>query len=204
MAGGERFNAVTHLIGALLTAAGMIALVMPPILQGEYLKALWFTVYGTSLLLTYVASILFHSMRGRARETYRRFDRIAIYILIAGTYTPLTLLRLPPRWGVPMLLAVWALAISGAVVEFLLSRKKKPLSVTLYVAMGWISILAVKPLLASITVYGVLWMVAGGVLYSLGALMLRWKLHPRCHEIWHVVVLVASACHFAMMYLYVS
>lgn len=204
VAKGERFNALTHLAGAVLTLGGLAWLVVPPLIHGEIVKVLGFTIYGLSLFLTYLASTVYHSVKGAARDVYRRYDRIAIYLVIAGTYTPVTLLKLPPVLGRPLLATVWALAVVGAVAELLIARQRKTVSVTLYLVMGWMSLIALEPLLQSLTPAAVIWLGIGGVLYTFGAINLRFRLLPRSHEVWHVAVLVASACHFAVMLLYVS
>ena len=201
---GERFNALTHLAGAVATVAGLLLLVVPPLIHGEIKKVLGFAVYGLTLFLAYVASTVYHSVRGAARDLYRRYDRMAIYLLIAGTYTPVTLLALPPRWGWPLLIAVWALAGVGSVAEMVAGRQKKTLSVALYLFMGWMSLIALKPLVESLAPAAVIWLGVGGVLYTLGAINLRFRLSPRSHEVWHVLVLAGSACHFAVMLFYVG
>ena len=201
---GERFNVLTHLAGAVATLAGLLVLVVPPLLHGEIKKFLGFTVYGLTLFLTYVASTLYHSVRGEARDLYRRYDRIAIYLLIAGTYTPVTVLALPPAWGWPLLIAVWALAGVGSVAELVAGRQKKTLSVALYLFMGWMSLVALKPLVESLTPAAVVWLGIGGVLFTLGAINLQFNLSPRSHEVWHVMVLAGTACHFAVMLFYVG
>jgi hemolysin III len=201
---GERFNAFTHLAGAIATLGGLLVLVVPPLLDGEIKKVLGFAVYGVTLLLAYVASTAYHSARGAARDLYRRYDRMAIYLLIAGTYTPVTLLALPPKWGWPLLIAAWALAGIGSVAELFAGRQKKTLSVALYLFMGWMSLVALRPLVESLAPAAVIWLGAGGVLYTLGAINLRFALSPRSHEVWHVLVLAGSACHFAVMLFYVG
>ena len=201
---GEKFNAITHLVGTALTGVGFLVLVVPPLVEGDFKKAIGLAVYGASLFLTFLVSTLFHSTHGGTRDWFRRLDRTAIYLLIAGTYTPITLLKLPAEWGRPLLSIVWVLALSGSMIELLSARGKKPLSVALYFAMGWMSLLAIKPLLAALTPRGVLVLVAGGVLYTLGGIALRMKLIPRSHEVWHVLSLAGGACHFAVILFYVS
>jgi len=204
VAKGERFNALTHLVGAVLTLAGLLWLVVPPLIHGEIKKVLGFTVYGVTLFLAYLASTVYHSVKGEVRDVYRRYDRIAIYLVIAGTYTPVTLLKLSPGWGWPLLATVWALAVVGSAAELAAGHQKKTMSVVLYLVMGWMSLIAFKPLLESLTPAAVIWLGVGGVFYTFGAINLRFKLLPRSHEVWHVLVLAGSACHFAVMLLYVS
>ena len=201
---GERFNAISHMVGVILTFVGLLVLVVPPLMHGDLMKAVGFTVYGLSLLLAFLASTLYHSVHGETRHLYLLFDRIAIYFLIAGTYTPITLLKLPTSWGRPLLAIVWLLALSGSAIELLPVRRKKPLSLALYMLMGWMSLLAIKPLIAALTATGVGYLVAGGLLYSLGGVVARLKMLPRNHELWHILALAGSACHFAVMLIYVS
>jgi hemolysin III len=191
------------LAGAILAVVGWLVLVVPALVDGEVKRFLGLSVYGLTLFLVYAASTLYHSVRGEARELYRRYDRIAIYMVIAGTYTPVTLLKLPPEWGWPLLVGVWALAVAGSVTELVLARQAKTLSVTLYLLMGWMALVAAKPIVDSLSLAAVIWLGVGGVIYTLGAINLRWELLPRSHEVWHVLVLAASACHFAAIFFYV-
>lgn len=203
MSRAERFNVITHLAGAILAAAGWLALVVPAVVQGDVKRFVGMSVYGLTLVLVYLASTLYHAVRGEAQEIFRRYDRIAIYLVIAGTYTPVSLLALPAAWGWPLLVGVWALAVAGTVIELAMARHTKTLSVALYLLMGWLALLAAKPLVDSLSIAAVVWLGAGGVIYTLGAINLRFKLLPRSHEVWHVLVLAASACHFAAIFFYV-
>jgi len=199
----ERFNAVTHMAGAILAVAGWLVLVVPATVEGDVKSFIGLSIYGLTLFLVYVASTLYHTVRDEARELYRRYDRIAIYMVIAGTYTPVTLLKLPPEWGGPLLFGVWTLAVAGSVAELVLAHQKRTLSVALYLLMGWMALVAAKPLMDSLSLAAMVWLGVGGVIYTLGAINLRWKLLPRSHEVWHVLVLAASACHFAAIFFYI-
>lgn len=201
---GEKFNTLSHLFGAALALLGTIVMVVYPLREGEITKAVLLAVYGISLTAMYVSSVMFHISRGEQKDRFRRFDRLAIYLLIAGTYTPVTLLSLPSEWGYPMLVMVWIVAILGGVVDLVIARNRKPLSVSLYILMGWAILSAVNPLLKSITPNGVMLLVTGGLMYTLGAFTLRVNNSRLCHQLWHAVCLVASACHFMMIFLYVA
>lgn len=201
---GERFNTVSHLTGALLSVPGIVFLVRPPLLEGDVKKAASLMIYGVTLLLVYVASTLFHAASGETREFYRHCDRIAIYFLIAGTYTPIALLGLPSLWGWPILLTTWAMVAIAVLIELRPEEQKHSGSVELYILMGWMMFPTLLPLLRTLTVPGVVWLLVGGLFYTLGAVLLRWKLVPRFHEIWHVMVLAGSACHYVVMLVYVS
>ena len=200
---GDRFNAISHLVGVFLAALGTVVLVVPAVARGDFTRSVGFIVYGASLLLAFATSTLFHSFRGKARDVMRRFDRVAIFLLIAGTYTPIMLVRLPAMWGWPLLAMAWAIAIYGSVRE-LAPSGRKPHSVALYLLMGWMAVLAIKPLIAALTAAGVVYLLAGGVLYTLGGIAVRVALLPRSHEVWHVLALAGSACHFMVMLYYVS
>jgi hemolysin III len=191
------------LAGAILAAVGWLVLVVPAAAQGDLKSFVGLSVYGLTLVLVYLASTLYHAVRGEAQEIFRRYDRIAIYLVIAGTYTPVALLKLPPAWGWPLLVGVWALAVAGTVIELALARQTRTLSVALYLLMGWLALVAAKPLVDSLSIAAVVWLGVGGVIYTLGAINLRFKLLPRSHEVWHVLVLAASACHFAAIFFYV-
>jgi hemolysin III len=200
---GERFNAITHMGGAILAVAGWLVLVIPAVIDGDVKRFAGMSIYGLTLFLVYVASTLYHSVHDEAREVFRRYDRIAIYLVIAGTYTPVALLKLPPAWGWPLLFGVWAMAVAGSVIELVLGHQKRTLSVALYLLMGWMVLVAAKPLIEALSLGAVVWLGIGGVIYTLGAINLRFKLSPLSHEVWHVLVLAASACHFAAIFFYV-
>lgn len=200
----ETFNVISHLAGSVLAAIGTVALVLRPLSQGEHGKALALAFFGLSLVLMYTVSTLFHITRGEARLWLRRLDRAAIYVLIVGAYTPLCLFTLPETWGWPLLMVTGTLALVGVVLELRVASHRTLHSVGLYLVLGWMATLAIKPLLTAIDIAGVALLLAGGVLYTAGAIALRYRLVPRSHEVWHVVVLAASACHFLMMFLYVS
>jgi hemolysin III len=201
--GRERFNIVSHFVGVLLAAAALLVLVVPAVRDGEFTKAIGFTVYGSSLIVMFLVSTLYHSFQGELRDLLRRCDRIAIYVLMAGTYTPLAL-RLPPHWMFPLLIVPWGLALYGSILEWRAARTKEPHSVSLYIVMGWMSVLALRPLIVTFSVAGVAYLVAGGVIYTIGAAIVRMSTHRLKHEIWHVAVLAGAACHFLVMLLYVD
>ena len=173
MSRAERFNAVTHMAGAILAVAGWLVLVVPAVVEGDVKSFIGLSIYGLTLFLVYVASTLYHAVHGEARELYRRYDRIAIYMVIAGTYTPVTLLKLPPEWGWPLLFGVWALAVAGSVAELVLAHQKRTLSVALYLLMGWMALVAAKPLMESLSLAAMVWLGVGGVIYTLGAINLE-------------------------------
>ena len=147
---GERFNSISHLVGAVLALAGMVALIVIAARQGDSWKLVSFSVYGACLLSLYTSSTLYHSLRHRAKAVFRRLDHLAIYLLIAGTYTPFALVTLRGGWGWSLFGAVWGLAAAGMAIEFLPRRGARILPVVIYVLMGWLVLIALKPLLQAL------------------------------------------------------
>jgi len=165
----ELANSITHGIGLVLSVAGFAVLLVFAILRGGSLQIISCAVYGSTLVCVYAASTLYHALPSpRAKRALKIFDHCAIYLLIAGTYTPFTLVTLRGGWGWSFFSIVWALAMAGIVFKFWFVDHFKILSTALYLAMGWIALIAVKPLLSSIPAHGLYWLVAGGLLYSIG------------------------------------
>lgn len=202
---GERLNAWTHLAGAVAALAGLVVLVVLAARQGDPWKIVSFSIYGATLLLLYVFSTLYHSIRGRAKSILQKFDHHAIYLLIAGTYTPFTLVTLRGPWGWALFGAVWGLAMLGMVVDALHSRQaRRILPVVIYLLMGWLVLVALAPLVRALPLAGVLWLVAGGVSYTGGIVFYALDRRIRHgHGIWHLFVLAGSACHYVAILLYV-
>jgi hemolysin III len=199
----EPVNGATHLFGLLLAAAGTLVLLR--LAHGPQQLAA-FSIYGATLILLYGASGLYHSLSvsGRSLRALRTLDHIAIYFLIAGTYTPIALITLNSRLGWALLTAVWLIAVAG--IPFKLFYLDAPvwISTATYLVMGYLALLAVMPLVRAVSLGGLLWLVTGGMAYTIGAVIyscrrpdpLPWLGH---HEIWHILVLIGSACHFAFM-----
>ena len=201
----ERFNGISHLVGAALAVTGAVVLVVLAAVTGDAWKIVSFSVYGATLVLLYSFSTLYHSLRGRAKAVFCKLDHSAIYLLIAGTYTPFTLVTLRGAWGWSMFGTCWALAAVGIVQELWLRKKNRVLSVILYLAMGWMAIAAVDPLLRALTWNGFVWLAAGGVLYTVGVVF--YALDERvkhAHGIWHLFVLAGSASHYGAILFYVA
>jgi hemolysin III len=206
----EPFNGISHLAGALLSTAGLLFLVAVSIGKPWHLTG--FAVYGLSLVVVYAASTLYHSLpvspRGVARLLV--FDQVAIYLLIAGTYTPLCLVPLRGPWGWSLLGTVWSIAVVGIVLRIAWRSAPQWLPMALYLLMGWLCVAALQPLNAALPAQGMAWLFAGGLLYTVGAgvLMLdRPRLWPgifSSHELWHCFVLAASACHYVLMLRFVA
>lgn len=202
---GERFNSISHLTGAALALVAMVLLIVLGAQAGDPWKIVGFSIYGVMLLCLYLASTLYHSFRGRAKEIWCKFDHCSIYLLIAGSYTPLALVSLRGAWGWSLFGVVWGLAIFGIVQEIWLARGKRILSMVLYVLMGWLAVIAVLPLMDALGRDGFLWLLAGGLAYSIGIIFYvndtRWT---HAHGIWHLFVLAGSACHYVTMAFYVA
>jgi hemolysin III len=202
---GERFNSISHLVGAALAIAGTAVLVVLAARLGDPWKIVSFSVYGAMLVALYVFSTLYHSLRGRAKDVLRKVDHCAIYLLIAGSYTPFALVSLRGALGWSLLGAVWALALLGIVQEIWLAKGARVLSLVIYVVMGWLALAAVSPLWLALEPAGFSWLVAGGALYTIGILFYATDHKVRHgHGIWHLFVLGGSACHFFTVLLYVA
>lgn len=202
---GERFNSISHLVGAALAIAGATVLVVLAARLGDPWKIVSFSIYGAMLVALYVFSTLYHSLRGRAKDVLRKFDHCSIYLLIAGSYTPFALVSLRGAWGWSLLGVVWGLALLGIVQEIWLAKGARVLSLVIYVVMGWLALVAVSPLWLALKPAGFAWLVAGGALYTVGILFYATDHKVRHgHGVWHLFVLGGSACHFFTVLLHVA
>ncbi len=200
---GEKFNAITHLGGAVLALAGAVLLIVFAALQGDVWKVVSVAIYGFTLVSLYSLSTLYHSLRGRAKFVLQKLDHQSIYLLIAGSYTPFCLVTLRGAWGWSLFGVVWGLALLGGLQEFW-SNKARILSVVIYVVMGWVVIVALVPLYRALGSAGFAWLVAGGLFYTLGIAF--YAIDERvswAHGVWHLFVLAGSAAHFVAIYRYV-
>lgn len=204
MYAGERFNSISHLVGAVAALAGAVVLVVYASMQGDPWKIVSFSIYGSTLFMLYLFSVLYHSLSGEIKGIFRRLDHLAIYLLIAGTYTPFTLVTLNGIWGWWIFGTVWGLALLGMLLEFV-PQKRRILPVIIYLVMGWICLIALKPLLQALPMVGFWWLLAGGLFYTVGIIFyaLDTKL-KHSHGIWHLFVLAGSACHYFTVLLYVD
>ena len=202
---GERFNGYTHLGGTILAAAGAVVLVVLASLKGDPWRITAFAVYGATLVILYAASTLYHSTRGRAKAVFRKIDHAAIYLLIAGTYTPFALVTLNGPWGWTLFGLVWGLAVVGIAQELLFARGARVPSLVIYLVMGWSAVAAVVPLVESLGWAGLSWVVAGGVIYTTGIVFYVFDDRVRhFHGIWHLFVLGGSAVHYVAVLLFVA
>lgn len=202
---GERFNSISHLTGAGLAVIGTVVLVTMGALAGDPWKIVSFSIYGIMLLSLYLSSTLYHSLRGRAKRIWCKFDHCAIYLLIAGSYTPFTLVSLRGPWGWSLLGAVWGLAIVGIVQEIWLAKGLRIWSLLIYVLMGWLAVLASTPLIQALSLQGFLWLAGGGLIYTIGIVFYatdeKWRYG---HGVWHLFVLGGSVCHYFTLVFYVA
>ncbi len=203
---GERFNSISHLVGAALAIAGAVLLIVLASRVGDPWKIVSFSIYGAMLILLYVFSTLYHSVRGaRAKTVLRKFDHCSIYLLIAGTYTPFALVSLRSSWGWWLFGVIWALALLGIAQEIWLAKGARVLSLVIYVLMGWLAVVVILPLWHALTPAGFTWLAAGGAFYTLGIAFYATDHKVRHgHGLWHLFVLAGSACHFFTMLLYVA
>ncbi len=201
----ERFNSISHLVGAALAVVGAAWLVVMAAQAGDPWRIVSFSVYGSMLVLLYVFSTLYHSLRGRAKDVLRKFDHCSIYLLIAGSYTPFALVSLRGAWGWSLFGVVWALALLGIAQEVWLARGARVLSLVIYLLMGWLALVAVVPLWHALTPVGFAGLVAGGVCYTVGVAFYATDHRLRHgHGIWHLFVLAGSVCHFFTVLLFVA
>jgi len=200
---GERFNSISHLLGAVAAMAGMVVIVVAVVRQGIPLKIVSFSIYGVSLFCLYTISTLYHSLRGKAKLLFRKLDHYSIYLLIAGTYTPFALVTLHGAWGWTIFCIIWGLAVLGIWLETLPQGKNRVLSITLYVSMGWLMMIALKPLLVALPLVGFCWLLLGGCFYTGGLVFYFFDEVRHFHGIWHLFVLAGSICHFLTLLFFV-
>lgn len=200
----ELFNSITHGAGVLLSIVALVLLIIYSNIYGNTSHIVGCTIFGITLILLYSASTLYHSFqRPRLKKIFKILDHSCIYLLIAGTYTPFLMVTLRGVLGWTMFAVIWILAVSGVIFKVFFVHRFKIISTIAYVLMGWIVIFAIKPLLDSLQSGGVIWLVAGGLAYTLGVIFYVWKKLPFHHAIWHLFVLAGSICHFFAVLFYV-
>ncbi len=200
----EIAHTVTHSIGILLSIGGLAVLVAFSSLYGDAWHITSTSIYGATLILLYTASTLYHGIPySKAKLVLRRLDHAAIFLLIAGTYTPFTLVNLRGSWGWTIFALVWGIAIAGVVLKLISRKHYGKLSVCLYLGSGWLILIAINPMLASVEMGGLLLLLAGGLCYSLGVIFYAWKKLVYHHAIWHLFVLAGSILHFFAVLFYV-
>ncbi len=202
--GEEIANSVTHGIGAGLAVAGLTLLVVLAAVYGDVWRVVSFSIYGSSLVILYLASTLYHSFRHpKVKHIFRILDHASIYVLIAGTYTPFTLVSMRGPWGWTLFCVVWAMALLGIAFKVFFIGRYEVWATAAYVAMGWLVVIAFKQMLITVPPGGVFWLMMGGVTYTAGVLFYAWQKLPYNHAIWHLFVLGGSICHFFAVLFYV-
>jgi len=200
----EILNVITHGLGFLLSIVALVILVIFASLNGDVWHIVSFSIYGSSLVILYLASTLFHATRKqKLRNKLNIFDHASIYVLIAGTYTPFLLVTLRGSWGWSLLGIIWALAIGGIVFKLFFTGKYDIISALIYIAMGWLIIIAIKPMNEQLSSDGLLWLLGGGISYSIGAVFYLLNKIPYNHAIFHIWVLLGSFAHFVAVFWYV-
>jgi hemolysin III len=201
--GEEIANSITHGVGLVASLAGAALLVLLVAPHGDPLWLAADSVYAATLIVLYTASTLYHALpRRRAKRVFRVLDHAAIYLLIAGTYTPFALLNLRGAWGWDLCAAVWILAGLGVTFTALIRHRLSRATTMIYVAMGWAGVLVAKPAFHHVPAWGLVWLLAGGLLYTAGTLFYAWERLRYGHAIWHVFVLAGSMCHYVAVLRY--
>ena len=201
---GEKLNAWTHLLGAVAAAVGSVWLLVMACLDGSPQKIVSAAIYGVTLVLLYSVSTVYHSVRGRSKVIMQKFDHLSIYLLIAGSYTPFCLVTLHGPWGWSLFGIVWGMAVIGMLQEIKPRSEARIMSLAIYAVMGWVVIIAIKPLLERIDTAGFVWLAAGGLLYTIGIVFYAFDSRFRhWHGIWHLFVVGGSLAHYVAIAFYV-
>lgn len=199
----EVLNAVTHGLGVILSITGLVFLIQKGLEMGGVLEVTSYSIYGGSLIFLYLCSTLYHSFTfTKARNFFRRLDHCSIFLLIAGSYTPYTLITISGRLGVLLTIFIWTIALLGVLYKAVWFNKFQGLSLWLYIAMGWISLFFLHYLYQGLGTRGFIWLVAGGLAFTIGALFYRMKHVKYMHVVWHLFVLSGTICMFFSIYLY--
>lgn len=200
----EKINVYSHGIGFLLSILATVLLVVGASLNGTVWHIVSFSIYGGSLIILYLASTLYHNAkRPKLRQRLNIFDHASIYVLIAGTYTPFALVTLNGAWGWVIFGITWGLALTGIILKLFFTGKYDILSTVMYILMGWVVLIAIKPLVNNLAFEGLMWLFAGGISYTIGAVLYSIKKIKYNHAIFHMLVLIGSFCHFMAVYFYV-
>jgi len=199
---GEFFNSISHLVGTTLALIGASVLITVAAIEGDSTKIISYSIYSVSLFLLYLSSTLYHSFKGRAKIIFKRFDHLAIYLLIAGTYTPFALVAIKGDVGVSLLSAVWGLAVIGMIIENLPIKGPRIIPIVIYIMMGWACAFVIDEMMAGMSSAAFSLLVAGGITYTVGVIFYildNWL--PHMHEIWHLFVIGGSVCHYFAIFM---
>lgn len=194
---GERFNSYTHLTGAIFSVIGLVVLIYLAVTKGDSWKIVSFTIYGATLVTLYTFSTLYHSVQGKLKKIFQKLDHVSIYLLIAGTYTPFTMVTLRGNLGWTMFAIIWGLATLGIIIDLIPSKGRRVFPLIIYLLMGWLVMIIVDPLMTNLSMTGFYWLIAGGMFYTFGVIfyVLDYR-HRFSHGIWHLFVLAGSLSHF--------
>lgn len=200
----EVFNSITCGVGFCLSLAALAVLVVSASLQRDAWRIVSVSIYGVSLVLLFLFSLLYHSIPSqKAKHVFEILDHCTIYVLIAGTYTPFALVTLRGPWGWSLLGTVWGLALFGILFKVFFINRFRVFSAIVYLLMGWLIVIAIRPLSRHLAVPGIGWLAAGGIIYSIGLLFYSWKKMLFHHTVWHLFVLAGCSCHFFAVLFYV-
>ena len=199
----EAFNSISHLIGAVAALVGAVVLIVFAGIDGDARRIVSFSIYGATLFFLYLTSTLYHGTRGRTRRVFKMLDHQAIYLLIAGTYTPFALATLRDATGWWLFGAIWSVALIGMALDALPRKGPRILAMVIYLSMGWMVVLVIHPLIEKLSQAGFYWLLAGGVFYTSGVVF--YALERRIvwgHGVWHLFVLAGSSCHYVAILFY--
>ena len=201
---GEKFNTITHLLGFIFALVASTVLITVAAVKGDGWRIFSFSVYGIMMVLLYGSSTIYHWVKGPWKAFFQRLDYLSIYLMIAGSYTPFALVTLTGLWKWTIFGVIWGLAFLGIAQEIMIGKKTRRFSLIIYVLMGWLIIVATKPMLESLPMGGVYWLMAGGFFYTSGVgVFIYDEQIKHGHGIWHLFVLAGTACHFASLVGYV-
>ncbi|MGR9115504.1 MAG: PAQR family membrane homeostasis protein TrhA [Gammaproteobacteria bacterium] len=201
----ERFNTISALLGAIAAVPGVVWLVTLAVRQGDPWKIASFSIYGLTLIMVYVFAALYHGSKGRAKVIFSKFDQLSIYLLIAGTYTPFTLVTLRGSVGWQVFAIIWGMALIGIILDLMPQNGKRMLQVVIYLVMGWLIVVALNPLLRALPMTGFYCLFLGGLFYTVGVVF--FALDEKVsyfHGIWHIFVLAGSFSHYVVILYYVA
>ena len=202
---GERFNSYTHLAGSILSAIGFVFLLYLAFTKGDPWKITSFAIYGFTLMMLYTFSTLYHSVQGKLKRIFQKLDHVSIYLLIAGSYTPFTLVTLRGETGWTIFAIVWGLATLGIIIDLIPSKGHRIFPLIIYLLMGWLAVIIVDPLIQGLTLHGFYWLIAGGMFYTFGVIFyVLDSQHRFSHGIWHLFVLAGSLSHFVTVAAFVA
>jgi hemolysin III len=199
---GEYFNSISHLVAVALALVGASVLITLAAVDGDPTKVLSYSVYGIALVLLYLSSTLYHSFSGKAKDIFQRLDHAAIYLMIAGTYTPFALVAIQGESGWLLFGVIWLLAISGIIIENIPIKGPRVIPIIIYVVMGWACVFTLDAMIAGMSPLAFKLLMAGGIVYTVGVVFYvldHWL--PMMHEVWHVFVIGGSVCHYFAIFL---